>query len=226
MEDKYNVFALELNWSANELLSKTARFRLDKKRRYKIRIFFMCFSKGYRRSPTTRSTSHPSRSTTGWSRTSCRGWSRRPRSSSSWRHSEWVLNTYHIIMYVGNFSPVSMPFFQIKANRLGVRRKGWWVVLRVKDNSFWIDSKAKEAAWRVSSKISLAGGGKIVTSGQVQEQSQAKGQGQGQSQGQGQGQGQARSAAQSLIPQDINPAQEQTTIATQLHVVAKPKRRL
>ena len=73
---------------------------------------------------------------------------------------------------------------------------------------------------------SLVGGGKIVTSGQVQEQSQAKGQGQGQSKGQGQGQGQARSAAQSLIPQDINPAQEQTTIATQLHVVAKPKRRL
>lgn len=67
---------------------------------------------------------------------------------------------------------------------------------------------------------SLVGGGKIATSGQVQEQSQTKGQ------GQSQGQGQARSTAQSLIPQDINPAQEQTTIATQLHVVAKPKRRL
>lgn len=67
---------------------------------------------------------------------------------------------------------------------------------------------------------SLVGGGKIATSGQVHEQSQTKGQ------GQSQGQGQARSTAQSLIPQDINPEQEQTTIATQLHVVAKPKRRL
>lgn len=42
MEDKYNVFALELNWSANELLSKTARFRPDKKKGVIKYEYFLC----------------------------------------------------------------------------------------------------------------------------------------------------------------------------------------
>lgn len=65
---------------------------------------------------------------------------------------------------------------------------------------------------------SLVGGGKVATSGQVQGQSQGQGQGQIQKNA-------VRSPSQSLIPQDINPAEEQTMKATQLHRVAKPKKR-
>lgn len=64
---------------------------------------------------------------------------------------------------------------------------------------------------------SLVGGGKVVgtTAGQLQ----------GQNQGQGQIQKNvAGSVSQSLIPQDINPAEEQTQTATQLHKVEKPKK--
>ena len=55
-------------------------------------------------------------------------------------------------------------------------------------------------------------------------------QGQHQDQGQGQSQGQiqknvAGSVSQSHIPQDINPAEELTQAATQLHKVTKPKKR-
>lgn len=57
----------------------------------------------------------------------------------------------------------------------------------------------------------------------------AVGQVQGQHQGEGQGQGQiqknvAGTVSQSLIPQDINPAEELTQAATQLHKVAKPRK--
>ena len=64
---------------------------------------------------------------------------------------------------------------------------------------------------------SLVSGGKAVgtTAGKV------LGQGQGQDQGQ---KNVAGAVPQSLIPQDINPAVEQTQGATQLHKVAKPKK--
>ena len=56
---------------------------------------------------------------------------------------------------------------------------------------------------------------------------QVQGQHQGQHQGQDQGQIQknvAGTVSQSLIPQDINPAEELTQAATQLHKVTKPKK--
>lgn len=65
----------------------------------------------------------------------------------------------------------------------------------------------------------LVGNGKAVGA--------AIGQVKGQNQGQGQGQIQknvAGTESQSLIPQDINPAEELTQAATQLHKVSKPKK--
>lgn len=64
---------------------------------------------------------------------------------------------------------------------------------------------------------SLVGGRKVVgaTAGKLQGQNQSQGQIQ---------KNVAGSASQSLIPQDINPAEEQTQTATQLHKVEKPKK--
>jgi len=73
----------------------------------------------------------------------------------------------------------------------------------------------------------LVGNGKAVGAAVGQVQGQHQGQGQVQSQSQGQGQVQknvAGTVSQSLIPQDINPAEELTQSATQLQRVTKPKK--
>lgn len=64
---------------------------------------------------------------------------------------------------------------------------------------------------------SLVGGRKVVaaTAGQLQAQNQRQGEIQ---------KNEAGSVSQSHIPQDINPAEEQTQTATQLHKVEKPKK--